>query len=200
MIPLFIQYCRICFSLTLSSQLHVSSRWCVGHLITKTLRNGPRAYFPFNLPIFCDLCQHIKSNLKCTNIIKCEPKCANWCQTQNQLNCHSIWHIWIILPPLGLFSQCKFFFSLLYQIHLFCKLKYFSRQFLNKSHETPPFPIIKFLPHKRVVFAVGGFWSKTKYTNTKFFDKFTSGSWSSCFGLNFSPLALSTKSEVLVAF
>jgi hypothetical protein len=28
----------------------VRSKWCVGQLITKTLRNGPRAHFPFNLP------------------------------------------------------------------------------------------------------------------------------------------------------
>jgi hypothetical protein len=26
---------------------HARSKWCVGHLITKTLRNIPRAYFPF---------------------------------------------------------------------------------------------------------------------------------------------------------
>jgi hypothetical protein len=25
----------------------VSLKWCVGQLITKTLRNGPRAHFPF---------------------------------------------------------------------------------------------------------------------------------------------------------
>ena len=28
------------------------------HSITKILRNGPRAHFPFNLPPFGDLCQH----------------------------------------------------------------------------------------------------------------------------------------------
>jgi hypothetical protein len=37
---------------------------CVGHLITKTYRNGPRAHFPFNLPLFGDLCQHIKKQQK----------------------------------------------------------------------------------------------------------------------------------------
>ena len=25
-----------------------SKKWCVGHLITKTTRNGPWAHFPFN--------------------------------------------------------------------------------------------------------------------------------------------------------
>jgi hypothetical protein len=28
------------------------------HIITKILRNGPKAHFPFNLPLFGDLCQH----------------------------------------------------------------------------------------------------------------------------------------------
>jgi hypothetical protein len=27
-------------------------------------RNGPRAYFPFNLPLFGDLCQYFKKQLK----------------------------------------------------------------------------------------------------------------------------------------
>jgi hypothetical protein len=34
------------------------------HSITKILRNGPRAHFPFNLPLFGDLCQHNKKQLK----------------------------------------------------------------------------------------------------------------------------------------
>jgi hypothetical protein len=34
------------------------------HLITKILRNGPRAHFPFNLPLFGDLCQHNKKQLE----------------------------------------------------------------------------------------------------------------------------------------
>jgi hypothetical protein len=43
----------------LSTTLHRSTqkhlRW---HSITKILRNGPRAHFPFKLPLFGDLCQH----------------------------------------------------------------------------------------------------------------------------------------------
>jgi hypothetical protein len=34
------------------------------HSITKILRNGPRAHFPFNLPLFGDLCQYNKKQLK----------------------------------------------------------------------------------------------------------------------------------------
>jgi hypothetical protein len=36
----------------------VSPMWCVEHLITKIGRNGPMTHFPFNVPIFGDLCQH----------------------------------------------------------------------------------------------------------------------------------------------
>jgi hypothetical protein len=34
------------------------------HSVTKILRNGPRAHFPFNLPLFGDLCQPNKKQLK----------------------------------------------------------------------------------------------------------------------------------------
>jgi hypothetical protein len=42
------------FNLFLSTCSHaliniISSKWCVGQLITKTTRDGPRAHFPFNL-------------------------------------------------------------------------------------------------------------------------------------------------------
>jgi hypothetical protein len=32
--------------------------WALNH--QNYTRNGPRAHFPFNLPLFGDLCQHIK--------------------------------------------------------------------------------------------------------------------------------------------
>ena len=34
------------------------------HSITKILRNGPKAHFPFNLPLFGDLCQHYIKQLE----------------------------------------------------------------------------------------------------------------------------------------
>jgi hypothetical protein len=57
--------------------------------------------------------------------------------------------------------------------------KKFQDKFWSNTKKCPFFPIIKFLPHKRVVFAI-------KYSYTKTFEKFTSGTWSRCFGLNFS--------------
>jgi hypothetical protein len=49
----------------------------------------------------------------------------------------------------------------------FGKSKYLLRLVLIKSQKTHHFSIIKFLPHNRLVFAIRGFLSKTKYTYTK---------------------------------
>jgi hypothetical protein len=48
-------------SITLHRLTQVHLCW---HSITKILRNGPMAHFPFNLPLFGDLCQHNKNQLK----------------------------------------------------------------------------------------------------------------------------------------
>jgi hypothetical protein len=45
-------------------------------------RNGPRAHFLFNLPLFGDLCQHIKKQLSSANL-------------RPNFSTISIWHIWI---------------------------------------------------------------------------------------------------------
>jgi hypothetical protein len=48
---------------------HMSSKQCVGHSnYQNNNRNGPRAHFPFNLPLFGDLCQHIKKQLSSANL------------------------------------------------------------------------------------------------------------------------------------
>jgi hypothetical protein len=61
------------------------------------------------------------------------------------------------LPPLGLFLQNKFIFLSLCQKHFALANQYLSRLVLIKSQKTLPFPIIKFLPHKRAVFEIKGF-------------------------------------------
>jgi hypothetical protein len=59
---LLIWTCFLQFALARTcSHAHIkvaSPMWCVEHLITKTGRNGPMTYFPFNLPFFGDLRQH----------------------------------------------------------------------------------------------------------------------------------------------
>jgi hypothetical protein len=63
----------------------------------------------------------------------------------------------LLLPPLGLFSQNKFFFLSLCQNTCFGKSRDLSRVNLIKCQKLPPFPIIEFLPRKRTIFAIRGF-------------------------------------------
>jgi hypothetical protein len=113
-------------------------------------RNGPRAHFPFNLPLFDDLCQHIKKQLKS----------ANW--RPNFL--HLGFGIFgSLLPPLGLFSQIKFFFLSLSQTHLFGQIERCFKSNFDQMAKTPPFPIITILLHKKPNFAIRVFWTKYKF-------------------------------------
>jgi hypothetical protein len=75
--------------------------YCVGHLITKILIEiCPGAHFPFNLPIFGDLCQHIQKQQKKCNINAIE----------NQIVfAYNLAYLDHSLPPLGLFFQIKSF-------------------------------------------------------------------------------------------
>jgi hypothetical protein len=60
--------------------------WASNH--QNIYRNGPRAHFPFNLPLFGDLCQHIKK----------QPKVQHYsqkCKFEDQIFLLGIWHIWI---------------------------------------------------------------------------------------------------------
>jgi hypothetical protein len=52
---------RTWFAFGLPSKTGCDS-WASNH--QNIYRNGPRAHFPFNLPLFGDLCQHIKKQLK----------------------------------------------------------------------------------------------------------------------------------------
>jgi hypothetical protein len=60
-------------------------------------------------PLFGDLCQHIKSNSKCNNTFKDKLKCAN---LKTNLSHIGFGIFGSLLPPLGLFSQNKFFFPI----------------------------------------------------------------------------------------
>jgi hypothetical protein len=60
--------------------------WASNH--QNIYRNGPRAHFPFNLPLFGDLCQHIKTQLK----VQLH---SQQCRFEDQIFSLVIWHIWI---------------------------------------------------------------------------------------------------------
>jgi hypothetical protein len=67
------------------------------------------------------------------------------------------------LPPLGLFLQIKFIFLSLSQTHLFGHKEKYSKSEIDQVPKTPPFPIIKILPHKRPNFAIRVFWTNQKF-------------------------------------
>jgi hypothetical protein len=67
------------------------------------------------------------------------------------------------LPPLGLFLQIKFVFLSLSQTHLFGHIESYSKSKIDQVPKTPPFSIIKILPHKRPNFAIRVFWTNQKF-------------------------------------
>jgi hypothetical protein len=76
------------------------------------------AHFPFNLPLFGDLCQHIKKQK---------------IEVQHQLRTRIVFdsnlaYLDHSLPPLGLFLQIKFNFLSLSQTQLFRHKKRYSKR------------------------------------------------------------------------
>jgi hypothetical protein len=102
--------------------------WASNH--QNTYRNCPKAHFPFNLPLFGDLCQHIKKQQKKCNINAIEDQIV-FANDFAYLD-HS-------LPPLGLFLQIKFFFLSLSQTHLLGQIKRYFKRKIDQVTETPPF-------------------------------------------------------------
>jgi hypothetical protein len=72
------------------------------------------------------------------------------------LNKYGIWHIGIMLPPLGLFSQNKFIFLLLSQNPLVLQIKPFFKTSFDQKTKGPPFPIRKISPPQESSFAIRG--------------------------------------------
>jgi hypothetical protein len=126
--------------------------WASNH--QNTYRNYSRAHFPFNLPLFGDLCHTSKSNKRKCNINSNEDQIIFACDLA-YLD-HS-------LPPLGWFLQIKFFFLSLSQTHLFGQIERYPKSKIDRVPKTPPFPIIKILPHKRPNFAIRVFWTNYKF-------------------------------------
>jgi hypothetical protein len=126
--------------------------WASNH--QNTYRNCPRAHFPFNLPLFGDLCQHIQKQHKECNINAIEDQIVF---------AYNLAYLDHSLPPLGLFLQIKFFFLSLSQTHLFGQIERYPKRKLIKCSKLPLFPTIKILPYKRPNFATRGFWSKHKF-------------------------------------
>ena len=131
--------CNLSTTLHRSTQKHL--RW---HSITKILRNGPRAHFPFNLPLFGDLCQH---NIKQLEQVQYQ------CKWKLNIVLIHIWHIWITLCH-HLVCFCKSNSISYLEVKSTCRdikrgiLEEIDQEFQN----LPLFPIINTSPHKRPTF------------------------------------------------
>jgi hypothetical protein len=103
------------------------------------------------------------------------------------------------LPPLGLFLQINFNFLSLSQTRLLRHQERYSKRNWSKIQQLPLFPIIKHSPHKRPTFDKKRHlenFDKTKVL-TLLFSKFSSGSWSICFSLNFSPFGIKHQNGII---
>jgi hypothetical protein len=95
----------------------------------------------------------LKSNSFQTNISRRAQKCK--LKTNNIFKEFGIFGS--LFPPLGLLSQNNFFPISNVKHTCFGKSRDLSRVNLIKCHKLPLFPLIKILPHERIVFAIRGF-------------------------------------------
>jgi hypothetical protein len=101
------------------------------------------------------------------------------------------------LPPLGLFLQIKFIFLSLSQTHSFGHIKSYSKSKIDQVPKTPPFPHNQNFSPQETKFCNKSILAKSKVL-TLLFSKFTSGSWSICFGLNFSPFGIKHQNGIIL--
>jgi hypothetical protein len=132
---------------------------------------------------------------------KATNRSATSMQMRQELFFIQIWHIWIILcHHLVLFLQINFNFLSLSQTHLLRPKERYSKRNWSRIQKLPLFLIIKHSPHKRPTFDKKRhleYFDKTKVL-TLLFSKFSSGSWSICFGLNFSPFGIKHQNGIIV--
>jgi hypothetical protein len=137
---------------------------CVGHLITKTFIEMAQGHISLSISSFLVIYANtLKSNWKCNIILKSADLKTKFSYLRFGI-------FWSLLPPLGLFSQVQFFFLYLSQTHLFGQIEMYFKSKTDQVPKTPPFPVIKILPHKRPNFAIRGFWSKNKVSTSTFFE------------------------------
>jgi hypothetical protein len=101
------------------------------------------------------------------------------------------------LPPLGLFLQIKFIFLYLSQTHLFGHIESYSKSKIDQVPKTLPFSHNQNSPPQETKFCNKSILDKSKVL-TLLFSKFTSGSWSICFGLNFSPFGIKHQNGIIL--
>jgi hypothetical protein len=137
------------------------------HLITKTIWEWPKGTFPFQSPPFLVIYANtLKNNLFQTNISRRTQKCK--LKTNKIFKEFGIFGS--LLPPLGLFSQNKFFFLFLRPTHLFWQIERSFKSKFDQMPKLPLFPIIEILPHKRTIFANKRVLTKHRKFNSPIFE------------------------------
>jgi hypothetical protein len=91
------------------------------------------------------------------------------------------------------FHKTNYFSYLYIKNTCFGKSRDLSRVNFDQMPKTPPFPIIKLLPYKRPIFAIRGFWTKHKDSNSTIFEIHKWLADPFALVLISPPLALSTK-------
>jgi hypothetical protein len=160
---------------------HKSSKhlcWTLNH--QNNYRNGPRAHFPFNLPLFGDLCQHIKKQQKECNI--------------NAIEDPIIFYLWFgILGSLFATTWFVFVNQIYFPISKSNTLVWAHREIFQEwnwsSAKNSPFSHNQNSPPYETEFCNKSILGKMQILALLFL-KFTSGGWSICFGLNFSPFGI----------
>jgi hypothetical protein len=92
-----IPFSLICTSLLVGKFELKTMCWASNH--QNNYRNFPRAHFPFNLPLFGDLCQHIKKQLRSANV-------------RPNFSTFSIWHIWITFATIWFVFENQILFPI----------------------------------------------------------------------------------------
>jgi hypothetical protein len=114
-------------------------------------------------------------------------------QKRTKLFLTLIWHIWIILcHHLVCFCESNSFSYLYNKLTCLGKKRDSPRVKLIKSKKLPLFPIVINSPHKRPNFAIRVLRVLHSFRN------FTSGSWSTCFGLDFSPFGIKHQNGIII--
>jgi hypothetical protein len=108
----------------------------------------------------------LKATQRCNNIFNNKLKSANW----RQIHLTRIWHIWITFATTWFIFTKQIIFLSLCQKHLFWQTKSSFKSKFDQMPKTIPFPIIKFHPHERTIFAIRGFWSNTKNLTLQFWN------------------------------
>ena len=179
--------------------MHISTQTiCVGQLITKTFIEMAQGHISLSIsPFWWFMPTHWKQ-LKMQQHFQRE---AKECKLKTNLSYIGFGIYGSLLPPLGLFWQNKFFFLSLCKKHLFWQIKIHFKTSFDQNQKTPPSshnqifsPQESSFCNKRVLI------KETKYTFTRILKNSQVVADPVALAWIYPPMALSIKTEELVAY